>query len=178
MRVVVTFMIMSVMVMGVIMIVAFVIVVANDFAFRGEDGFRIGGVFDGLCGAQVCAFQVLASFSAQDLCVLEEFSVPEVSFRRSGTFRTTMRRREDVPFNGKRVSLLGQTAQTDVDSGGLNFDSDGLKFRHFDDARLPSSPGARRSRLRANSMVEVHTFRGVGRVFGFTEEPAGANLPA
>jgi hypothetical protein len=26
--------------------------------------------------------------------------------------------------------------------------------------------------------MEVHIFRGPGRVFGFTEEPAGANLPS
>jgi hypothetical protein len=26
--------------------------------------------------------------------------------------------------------------------------------------------------------VQVHTFRGIGRVFGFTEDATGANLPA
>ena len=33
-------------------------------------------------------------------------------------------------------------------------------------------------RAEGNNMVEVHTFRGTGRVFGFTEDATRANLPA
>jgi len=43
------------------MIVAFMIVFSEHFAFHGlEGGFNVGvgGIFDGFCGTQDCAFQI------------------------------------------------------------------------------------------------------------------------
>src|SRR5580698_82964 len=110
----------------------------------------------------------------RDLCVLEEFSAPEVSFRGSGTFRTTMRRREDVPFNGKRVSLLGQTAQPGPQSDGVKFGQRGREIWMLRRCQPSSSSGARLGGLRATTWSKSIPLEALA---GFSDSPRTRHEP-